>query len=459
MDESRALLTGLARLFNEGIMGLLALVALATALGPLVFDVGVDFERALTVVEWVLVGIFAADFFIQGAVAPDFPAWIRSPWRIVDVVTVLGPVVALLPQVSDLASGSLMLRMLRVGRAVAFGTRAGSVTVRKSQRAAHVMRGSAAFSVITEDDLHPVTSDWDSFIAWTREQGPSSWVHASNLDRRRFDELARGAGLSDRDLERILDEDGHGKVLEGARCAALVLQVPTVPDAGFPEVRWDQLLLLTTDRGLLTAMTGSLELQKRVVLAGAAFTNLSFRARLMCALLSLTRDQYKLVAQRFDEEARHLEAQQEGNDLLRGTFRLRHEISAAARDLWQVKRLVRALADGKVKLHGVDLKDEKPFDDLAQETESLHLTISEIKEGLKSLIELHITLKSFEMNKLLKLLAVVSFLGLIPAVVGGLLGMNVVGNPWPVTLGQVAFGVAMGMAMALYVFAVKGWLK
>ena len=39
----------------------------------------------------------------------------------VDVITVLGPVAALLPQVSDLARGSLMLRMLRVGRAVAFG--------------------------------------------------------------------------------------------------------------------------------------------------------------------------------------------------------------------------------------------------------------------------------------------------------------------------------------------------
>src|SRR4051812_45605352 len=30
------------------------------------------------------------------------------------------------------------------------------------------------------------------------------------------------------------------------------------------------------------------------------------------------------------------------------------------------------------------------------------------------------------------------------------------GNPWPVMLGQVAFGVAMGMGTALYVFAVKG---
>jgi hypothetical protein len=37
--------------------------------------------------------------------------------------------------------------------------------------------------------------------------------------------------------------------------------------------------------------------------------------------------------------------------------------------------------------------------------------------------------------------------------------MNVAGNPWPVTLGQVAFGVAMGMATVLYLFAVRGWLK
>ena len=49
--------------------------------------------------------------------------------------------------------------------------------------------------------------------------------------------------------------------------------------------------------------------------------------------------------------------------------------------------------------------------------------------------------------------------GLIPSVAGGLLGMNVKGNPWSVTLGQVAFGIAMSMATALYVFARKGWLR
>src|SRR2546427_13256855 len=76
--ERRSFLTRLARFFNEGVMGLLALIALATALGPMVFDVSPSVERAFTVVEWVLVGMFAAEFFIEGAVAHDRRAWIRS---------------------------------------------------------------------------------------------------------------------------------------------------------------------------------------------------------------------------------------------------------------------------------------------------------------------------------------------------------------------------------------------
>ena len=33
----------------------------------------------------------------------------------------------------------------------------------------------------------------------------------------------------------------------------------------------------------------------------------------------------------------------------------------------------------------------------------------------------------------------VSVLGLIPAVIGGLFGMNLIDNPWPITLPQVAW--------------------
>ncbi len=59
----------------------------------------------------------------------------------------------------------------------------------------------------------------------------------------------------------------------------------------------------------------------------------------------------------------------------------------------------------------------------------------------------------------MRVLAVVSVLGLIPAVVGGLFGMNLSDNPWPLTLPQVTYGVCMAMVTCLYFFVVKGWLR
>ena len=45
------------------------------------------------------------------------------------------------------------------------------------------------------------------------------------------------------------------------------------------------------------------------------------------------------------------------------------------------------------------------------------------------------------------------------SVIGGLFGMNLIDNPWPFTLPQVAFAILLGMVLCLYFFFVKGWLR
>jgi hypothetical protein len=47
----------------------------------------------------------------------------------------------------------------------------------------------------------------------------------------------------------------------------------------------------------------------------------------------------------------------------------------------------------------------------------------------------------------------------VPATVGGLLGMNIIGNPWPVTLEQVIYLVGLVVLGILYVFTTRGYLK
>ena len=41
---------------------------------------------------------------------------------------------------------------------------------------------------------------------------------------------------------------------------------------------------------------------------------------------------------------------------------------------------------------------------------------------------------------------------------GGVLGIYLSDSPWPVTLGQVAFGTLVLMLGVLYTFMAKGWL-
>jgi hypothetical protein len=48
---------------------------------------------------------------------------------------------------------------------------------------------------------------------------------------------------------------------------------------------------------------------------------------------------------------------------------------------------------------------------------------------------------------------------LIPSIICGLVGTNIEGQPFAITLGQIAFIAVMGTAIAVYLFAVKGWLK
>jgi Mg2+ and Co2+ transporter CorA len=85
--------------------------------------------------------------------------------------------------------------------------------------------------------------------------------------------------------------------------------------------------------------------------------------------------------------------------------------------------------------------------------------VDNTREAVLSLIDLHINVAAHDTNRFMRLVAIVSTLGLIPAITGGLMGMNLVDSPWPVTLGQVAFGTLILILGVLYAFLAKGWLR
>jgi Mg2+ and Co2+ transporter CorA len=244
----------------------------------------------------------------------------------------------------------------------------------------------------------------------------------------------------------------------------MLLWMPTFDEAHPPLVSRDRIAVILTEGGLLTATPSSFDLPAGVSYFkdGGALRTQPFPVRVALAILATAQNRFQYTVQRFDDEVRRFESvpvSEGGRSFLEETFILRREISAAGLDVSQLRLIIRTLADGRATLRGVDLSDDAFLDTLAVEVEALQARLAALKDDVKSVIELHLNVKSFEMNRFLKLLAVISCLGLIPAVVGGMLGMNVAGNPWPVTLGQVAFLVGMGGTIVLYAFAIKGWLR
>lgn len=81
------------------------------------------------------------------------------------------------------------------------------------------------------------------------------------------------------------------------------------------------------------------------------------------------------------------------------------------------------------------------------------------KEDLKDLIDLEMNRVSFKLNQIMRFLAIISCLALVPAIIGGLLGQNLLDQPFKITLPEIVFFVFSIIAIILYVFSRQKWLK
>jgi Mg2+ and Co2+ transporter CorA len=75
------------------------------------------------------------------------------------------------------------------------------------------------------------------------------------------------------------------------------------------------------------------------------------------------------------------------------------------------------------------------------------------------MVDFYLNTTSFSMNRVMKILAVLTALTMVPAIVGGLLGMNLIDNPWPATLLQMVTIVGLVMVLTAWVYFNLGWLK
>ena len=451
----------LAFVLSEAVLGFLAIIAVALTLFPMLFAASPATTGMLGAVQLLIVGLFAVEYSLALTWSQDRRAFLRDPWRWLDLITVVVPLATVLPSVSSLLRSSMILRLVRLVRIVTFSVRASGMIVR---REAHRAAEASIVKPMRVTRLHRRQSaeiDWPEFLTQV-QTADESWYHIQHPTAEDLAKIAGAAGTTAEALRTHLTGTGFPHIEAVGSYAGFFAWVPELSPTG--EVTRCGLFLLLGEKQLLSISHHATSLLSawRAAPPAAATETQSFPERMARLFFGAALKQNERLVGHFTTELRGLEdvpVRDSRAEFFERTFRLKKELSAAQADLWRLKSLLIELAEAPTCLPGVAPEAAAEFHRMADDAAFLHEAIVTLREEVLSLIDLHINVVSFDMNRVMRLLAVISSLGLIPAVIGGLLGMNVAGNPWSVTLPQVAFGVCLGMVLGLYLFFVKGWLR
>src|SRR5258706_5851591 len=85
----------LASLLGEAFLGFLAIVAVALTLFPMLFTVKPAVDAAIDTAQWIIIGWLAFEYVFAFASARAKTAFLRSPWRWLDLATILIPLASL----------------------------------------------------------------------------------------------------------------------------------------------------------------------------------------------------------------------------------------------------------------------------------------------------------------------------------------------------------------------------
>jgi Mg2+ and Co2+ transporter CorA len=448
-------LVSIRRFLREEVLGLLALCALTSALVPLFFPTGAVAAGWLAAFQWMVVGVFLIEYVAGLILAESKRAYIAEPLRLLVAATLVIAFASLLDSVPDNLVAAPSLNVIRVVLAAVFGLQAGALTVRhtgiQAQEEPKVLKEVSVF-----DPAAGIReASWLELLNWCERPTPC-WYHAENIALADLPDIAKMWHVPLPLLQACLGAENYPRVdfFHETILLSVWLRGETVSDSASPVV-----LLLHGD-SVLSVSRSVTRLTHRIETQESEFPTqqFPFASRMAIAVLELALRSSELRINTCETQLREMERTPIGKArpaLFTQAYEIKQELSALYADLWRLKGVVTRIKEGEVRLSGAS----GAFGRLMRHIEFLYTTVENLRHGIISLIELHMNNASFEMTKFMRLLAVVNVLALIPAVVGGLLGMNILGAPWALTLPQVGFFTLLANIFCLYYFAIKGWLR
>lgn len=195
--------------------------------------------------------------------------------------------------------------------------------------------------------------------------------------------------------------------------------------------------------------------------------------RVIYSILHQKMSHYYEIVQLIKNEFEEDNLEKTSPTFLKEAFHLKEEIQKVNSSLWHFHQVLRHIKEQKIETISdvknkensslAKIKNNRYFDDLHEESDfMLKKTIQYIKEDLASLIELHTNNVSYDTNRIMKKIAAVTCLAIIPSVIGGILGVNLstlsnMGDGFPLYVSDVVFLICFLMVLGIYAFFKMDW--
>ncbi len=470
-DPRMKLRESVEAIFSDKFMIVLSLLLIPIILTPFIITLSPEVMSFLDICDWVILFLFVAEYVLKLFFSKDRWKHFKSPWHLVDLIIIALPLAQYFSLLSLTITGSpsLLLRLLRIPRALAIGGRA--VAGRRANDQIPVTEMKELDTIIRQVDSDFKTKQlnltWDELNAHILDTSRREWIDIHNLSDEGFLKLSNILQISELHFKSKIVDEIYPHIDYVKRALFIFLQSDKIC---YPEhtghyltISRSGIIVICNETKIITASRHSVDLFNEVLSSPhCCRDDGSFIMPILGGILEHMLNDYRSILSEIEMEVIKISQTPRSKlprDFLVRIYQLDKEVSRLVSNLVHFKELLNTVIAKKITLDGFDQNSEEDFQVLQDDAIYLNEIADDLMDNLKSIIDLYINQTSFETNKILKILAVVTSISVIPSALGGLIGMNLLDAPFGAYLWQVGFVIGIIMAFVAYVFVKLGWLK
>ncbi len=462
--------------FCEQVMGALALLLIPILLLSDFAGLPAAIASFLAILDIAIWLFFILEYVCRLIVAEDKWKHFTSPWNLLDLIIIGVPAIALVIGTGyGIARYFRVLRVMQAAQILFVGGKTASrhfirkISDHQDEDTGTGMRirslslaAPAAGTTTTMPVWQPVTI---SSTATSLDRN-GQWLDFSELTRDDFSTLSRISSVPSYVLDVKLREHAYTRAEISGKRTTVFIKIPRVVrepgTASTWQFSWDSVLVAYDHDSVMTFTRTTLPVLDKVVVTAKAEEIALTGPGIIYLIMRDEMGTIEDLILAAEEQLVYLEAQPMNrlpSNFLTMMYTDQKALSRITSGLLHTKTALEEICDNIQEISGKDTPEEGRLRSLIDRCSLLSDNTQHVSDSFAWMVDFYLNTTSFSMNRVMKILAVLTALTMVPTIVGGLLGMNLIGNPWPATLLQMITIVGLVMVLTAWVYFNVGWLK